>query len=242
MKQVPVLMIVALSTALYAGCGAGSFADRQGARSARTSLQESRSGADAVPAVISSVVADSHTTIMVTFSEEPDAASMALAANYLVRHTAGNPIAVWNVALLGERTAILRVSAGMTHGNAYSLEVRNIVDRNGRVLPDAIHDFTGRGKAIALLTGVPASITGSGSIGIIVGGADVVEYKYSLDGGEWSGEIPVSVPIIGTGLSKAEHTLRVVGKDSMHNWQDFSEATSVAWTVDDDTAVAWSAL
>ncbi len=77
--------------------------------------------------------------------------------------------------------------------------------------------------------GVPAS-TKLTTATLTVGGAGVVAYKYIRDGGVQSAEIPVATKIVLTGLSVASHTVSVIGKNSVGDWQ--STATTVNWTVE----------
>ncbi len=72
------------------------------------------------------------------------------------------------------------------------------------------------------LSGLPAAYTNDTAITVIVGGADVSFYKFSLDGST-SGNIDVSTPIsIGT-PSEGQHTLKVWGRDLAGNWQETPE-------------------
>ncbi len=74
-------------------------------------------------------------------------------------------------------------------------------------------------------------------IDIIVGGADVVSYKYNLNVNNngwtgWSDEIALSNHITETDLPDGLHQLKVVGKDESGNWQSFMDATVCNWIVD----------
>lgn len=110
-----------------------------------------------------------------------------------------------------------------------------ILDSNGKIilnpggvvfvkLPD---DTT---PPTAELSNTPASRISSTSVEITVGGLDVVYYKYSVDGGAYSSEIPNSTSIVLSGLSEASHTLNVIGRDLAGNWQ--VTPTSCSWIVD----------
>ncbi len=89
----------------------------------------------------------------------------------------------------------------------------------------------------ATLTNVPSALTNAVNLNIIVGGNDVVAYKYLLDAGptwNWSSanEVSVSLPISNTNLADGYHTIKVIGKDSAGNWQSTSSATTKSWTID----------
>lgn len=84
---------------------------------------------------------------------------------------------------------------------------------------------------VAVLSNTPANQTSSTTTDITVGGEDVVAYKYKLDAGTWSEEIPATTHIQLSGLSVSAHTLSVVGKDSAGNWKPDNEATTYTWTI-----------
>jgi len=82
----------------------------------------------------------------------------------------------------------------------------------------------------ANISGTPTSPTNSTSASLTVGGTGVVTYKYKLDAGSYSTETAVATPISITSLSEGTHTVSVIGKDSIGNWQ--VTPTIVSWTVD----------
>ncbi len=57
-----------------------------------------------------------------------------------------------------------------------------------------------------------------------------VSYKYSLDGGAYSGETPVTTPLTLAGLSAGTHSVRVLGKSDAGIWQTVP-TVSKTWTV-----------
>lgn len=66
-----------------------------------------------------------------------------------------------------------------------------------------------------------------------VGGTDVVAYKYSINNGAYStSERLVKLPIDLTGLTAGPHTLKVIGRDLIGNWQDTAVATAATWVVE----------
>jgi hypothetical protein len=72
---------------------------------------------------------------------------------------------------------------------------------------------------LAILSGEPPGLVNDNTADITVGGPKVVAYKYRVDGGSWSGEIAVSTHIILSGLGEGQHTVSVLGKDALDNWQ-----------------------
>lgn len=76
-----------------------------------------------------------------------------------------------------------------------------------------------------------ASPTSATSATFVVGGSEVVSYRYSFDNGPEQAEAKISLPIKLSGISSGEHTLTVTGKDMAGNWQNAGTATSVTWTV-----------
>lgn len=88
----------------------------------------------------------------------------------------------------------------------------------------------------AILENTPQYFTNINSINITVSG--VVSYKYKLDNGSWSDEIDVSTTITQNNLSEGYHILRVIGKNSIGQWQEVDNATTCEWQVDTIAPVA----
>ncbi|NLI79630.1 MAG: hypothetical protein GX442_24700, partial [Candidatus Riflebacteria bacterium] len=82
----------------------------------------------------------------------------------------------------------------------------------------------------AVLSTTPPNPTNLTTTDITVGGTDVTAYKYSLDGGAYSAETPVTTHIALSALTDGAHTLDVIGRDALGNWQ--STPTTFAWTID----------
>lgn len=80
--------------------------------------------------------------------------------------------------------------------------------------------------------GTPSSMTSLTSGVITVGGFRIAAYRYRLDDGAWSDEIPVSVPISYSGLADGPHRLDLLAKNDEGQWQSVDAATSISWTVD----------
>lgn len=85
-------------------------------------------------------------------------------------------------------------------------------------------------ESIATLSGTPANPTNVTSIDITVGGIDIVTYKYKFDSDATSDETDIVTHIIKSSLAEGSHTLLVVGKTSVGNWQ--TTPTTYTWTVD----------
>ncbi|MDH5718008.1 MAG: NHL repeat-containing protein [Spirochaetia bacterium] len=83
----------------------------------------------------------------------------------------------------------------------------------------------------AVLLNLPDSLTVDNTALITVSGSGVVAYKYSLDGGAWSSETDVSIPINLSGLSDGIHTISVIGKNSIDAWQETASSTDYTWEV-----------
>lgn len=71
---------------------------------------------------------------------------------------------------------------------------------------------------------------GTFSYGTPVWNYGYVAYRWSLDGGAVSAEIPSSTPLVLTGLTNGTHTLSVEGKTDAANWQD-APPTTYTFTV-----------
>ena len=83
----------------------------------------------------------------------------------------------------------------------------------------------------ATVSGVPSSPTASSSAALAVGGDYVDYYKYSVNGGAWSAEQPVSTPINLSGLSAGDYNVSVLGRSQYGGYLDASNAVTVHWTV-----------
>jgi len=81
----------------------------------------------------------------------------------------------------------------------------------------------------AVLSGLPAAITSSGSATITVGGTGVSTYKYRTNLGNYSSAISTSTNISLSSLGLGFHTIDVIGGDVAGNWQ--TEPTSYTWAI-----------
>ena len=68
----------------------------------------------------------------------------------------------------------------------------------------------------------------------VLTGANAVAYRYKIDAGAWSGEIPIATPLNVTGLSEGYHTLYIVGKHTNGYWQadTASDVYTKSWVQD----------
>jgi hypothetical protein len=64
---------------------------------------------------------------------------------------------------------------------------------------------------------------------IAVGGTDIVNYKFKLDDGPWSIEYPSTESIHLANLNQGTHTIYVVGKTSLGEWQATASASTASW-------------
>jgi len=122
------------------------------------------------------------------------------------------------------------------------------IDEDARLVDPAAGDFNLRPGSPALLggpngvnmgamvpagatiSGEPRSSTGRTSATLSIGGAGITHYKFRLNDGPWSGEIPVATPISLTGVTNGTYTACVLGKDVAGLWQNQPTA-SRTWTV-----------
>jgi hypothetical protein len=86
----------------------------------------------------------------------------------------------------------------------------------------------------AAITGEPPPVTWRNQAELQVGGPGITHYRYAVNDGPWSEEIPVEVPIVLTQLTNGQtYVVYAVGKDSAGQWQAVDNATSSRrWTVD----------
>ncbi len=109
------------------------------------------------------------------------------------------------------------------------------------------------------VVGVPVGATTNTSAVLTVGGPGLFAYRYRLDGGAWSDELPIGSGYAGVNtvrtatlsldsLSVGDHYLEFVGRDFAGNWQAVPTVThtwhitSVAGDVNEDTQVDASDL
>lgn len=83
---------------------------------------------------------------------------------------------------------------------------------------------------ITLVSGTPPTKTKLATATLTVADIGVSAYKYSLDGGALSAEIPVATKISLTALGVGLHTVSVIGKTAAGAWQ--VAPTDVSWTVE----------
>jgi hypothetical protein len=97
----------------------------------------------------------------------------------------------------------------------------------------------------ASISGAPLSATTNSAVTLRVAGPGVVAYKWKLNNGPWSTEIPLTNSILITsnyfnptnglvalsGLADGPHTFSAIGKNSSGAWQDTNSAATAVWTV-----------
>lgn len=97
----------------------------------------------------------------------------------------------------------------------------------------------------ASISGVPVSPGTNTSLTLRVAGPGVVAYKWKLDGGAWSSEVPLTNSFLITsnyfiaanelvnlsGLAEGSHTFFAIGKNSAGAWQETNSAAAKTWTV-----------
>jgi len=88
------------------------------------------------------------------------------------------------------------------------------------------------------VNGIVTGISNSSDLNVGVNGTGSVAYRYLLDGGTWSSEIPVSQNIVVYNLSDGYHTLSVITRDEAGNWQRINDPTEHVWLVDTEPPVA----
>lgn len=96
----------------------------------------------------------------------------------------------------------------------------------------ALDDFVVSATSVANLTNTPSNVTNQTSVDMTVGGDGVINYKFSLDGDDYTSSTSISQNIQLSGLSAGEHTIKVIGGDSLDLWQNESNATTFTWTID----------
>lgn len=83
---------------------------------------------------------------------------------------------------------------------------------------------------IVFLSIEPTTITHSTDFQIDVHGEYITHYQYQLDQNEWEDAIDIEIPLSLSSLTDGTHTLNVVGKNTLGNWQN--KATSAQLIID----------
>ena len=104
-------------------------------------------------------------------------------------------------------------------------------------LEGVIADHVTPAPGFATISGEPRSPTWRDSATLTIGGNDIVEYQYRLNGGAFSSTFPVSTPIQLTNLPQGiTNRVSVRGRTSAGAWQSSSRLTeSRSWVVQSDT-------
>jgi hypothetical protein len=90
----------------------------------------------------------------------------------------------------------------------------------------------------ATISNIPRSPTPGTAASLVVGGNNVVTYRYSLNGGAYLAETPIATRITLSGLGNGTNRVAVIGKNSDGFWQDPTNATLVSWVVN----TSWPAV
>ncbi len=88
----------------------------------------------------------------------------------------------------------------------------------------------------AAISGVPASPTFQTNATLLVGGPEIVAYRYRHNGGAWSAGIAFGTPIVLSGLSNGSQVVEVVAQNEVGVWQADADAAVATWIV--NTALA----
>ncbi len=108
---------------------------------------------------------------------------------------------------------------------------------------DATHytwviDTTPPDPSDIILGNLPNDPTAETSINVTVSGTGITHYQYKINNEDWSADIPITDPILKSGLIDNEYTLYVVARDEVGNWLPRGQAKSHSWTVDTVKPVA----
>ncbi len=87
------------------------------------------------------------------------------------------------------------------------------------------------------VSNLPSSPTRSTEHTFYIGGEYVDYYKFRLDNGNWSAEIPVSSPLVLTNLFQGGHNLYLLGRSRYGDYQPETNAVVVSWIVDSQAPI-----
>ncbi len=84
----------------------------------------------------------------------------------------------------------------------------------------------------ASISGEPVSPTAQTTATLTIGGPGIVSYRYRMNSGPWSAEVPITTPLVPSGLADGSYTVYITGKNDAGVWQDSGHPTaSRTWTV-----------
>ncbi|MCK9364544.1 MAG: Ig-like domain-containing protein [Syntrophales bacterium] len=126
---------------------------------------------------------------------------------------------------------------------SWSVTISSLIEGNNAIVfkaVDAVGNETALDRSITLdttppvaeISGLPGSPTKLTGATLNIAGADVTAYRYKLDNGGYSQETAATDPITLTALSDGSHTVYVIGRDAVGNWQAEISATKATWVVD----------
>ena len=95
-------------------------------------------------------------------------------------------------------------------------------------------------SAGARVTGEPSPLTARREATLTVDGPGLTHYRYRVNGGAWSQEMPVTQLLVLTNLADGPYQVAVIGRNSAGVWSAESEATlSRSWTVSRSAPRVW---
>ncbi len=157
-------------------------------------------------------VPQSHIEYSLTTPTNQDV-TVTLVSDQIITITNNNGLAVYTFKQNGDFVFAYKDSAG----RAYTLKaVVNNIDKEAPA---------------ATLLQKPDATTGLFSATFVIGGDGVTAYRYRLDGGEWSAEVAIASPINLNNLLVAKHSVEVIGRDAVGNWQATDKATRFDWEI-----------
>ena len=132
----------------------------------------------------------------------------------------------------GEFTSTTTATKNNADGTWYlHVQAKDVAGNTGDVVTvSAVLDNT---PPTATIPNPPPDPSNQSGATISISGSDVTYYKYRLDSGTYSSsEISTIIPINLSGLTNGLHTLYVIGRDTVGNWQSEDSATVIIWSVD----------
>lgn len=262
MKRYPIYAFL-LSLALIFGAHCGKVTgndekDKTAEGLAASPDSAAAQAAAAAPVYVSHSVINNN-TIHVTLSKECTDATVTNTANYIIN----GGLQVQTVAKDATDKTKLILTTTTQQAQSYTLTILNLTSTAGTPITGVIQVvFTGLALPTATFTwrnpvdqsALPETIGtwtlcnpntsatactvqpyyNKTSIDIVVAGANVAAYKYKLDAGSWSSEIPVATPLTIAGLGEGYHTLYVVVKHTLGYWQETTspDVKTFSWVQD----------
>ncbi len=120
----------------------------------------------------------------------------------------------------------------------YILTAR-VVDTNGKARSSPWISITGVATIPTVVPAVEvATLTNQREFSVVLNGTDTAFYRFSVDGGEFSADFPINVPLRLQNLTNGQHVVEVLAGNAQGVWVPLENALVFRFDVDAEVPVA----